>query len=344
MNAGWKPWIPRAMSRRRVKILMNKTMEIVPETEPVNLEIMERSDAPAIWAGYRTKFEELKSSADLVLTCDPALPTSSKLARTTRLSFRSVRIGIEAKRKELGEGLLRKKQAIDGEAKALRELIEPYEEKLLEIEEHAERVEAERIRVLTQERTAALAAVGGTSTLNLGAMPQEEWDALLSGAILLDEKRKAEAKKLEEERIAKEQAEAEDRERIRKENERLRAEAEAREREIAAERAEVERLAKIERDKAESKAREDREAREKAEAELARKKREEEERLAEKQRLAEEAELAPDREKLKAFAAAIRALPVPTITSERGRAVIAQKIEEFAAWVDSASKNLRAKK
>lgn len=336
------------------------TTELVESTP--DLELMERADAPAIWSEYRSKFEELKSSVDSVLSSDPSLPANAKIARVNRLELRQIRIAVENKRKELGEGLLRKKQSIDNAAKELKTLIEPYEAKLLEIEEHAERVEEERLRKLTAGRTEQLSKFTTISAaVNYGALSDEEFDKMLADAKAIHEMRQAESKRLEEERIAREKAEAEERERIRKENERLKAEAEAREKEAAAEREkarkerkaleakakaereELERKAAAERQAAEEAARKEREAREKVEAELAAKKKAEQEKLAAAEAARKEAELAPDREKLAAFAAAVRSLPVPSITSKRGQEIISQKIEEFALWVEAASKSLKAK-
>ncbi|OPZ32272.1 MAG: hypothetical protein BWY98_01358 [Tenericutes bacterium ADurb.BinA155] len=260
---------------------------------------MDRADSLAIWTGYKERFESLKASADSALALDPENAASCKMARVARLELRGVRIEIEKKRKELGDNYLRKTQAINAAAKELKELIEPYEAKLLEIEEHAERVESERKRVLTQERTAALVAVNGSLTgLNLGDLPEEQWAEMLAGAKLVHEAKLAEAAKIEAERIAKEKADAEERERIRIENEKLKSEAEAREKQLAEERAEAERKAK----EAAEKARKEREAIEaKAKAE-----REEAEKKAAAERAEIEAKARAEREAAEAKAKAER--------------------------------------
>jgi hypothetical protein len=361
-----------------------KTAPVEVVTETPNLDTMERADTLVVWSEYRKKIEALKSSVEAVLVADPALASSAKIARANRLELRQIRIAVENKRKELGEGLLRKKQAIDGSAKEIKELIEPYEEKLQAIEDHAENLEAERLRQLAADRTAELSKYTATSNaVNYAALSVEEFETMLADAKTVFELKQAEAKRAEEARIAKEKAEAEEREHVRLENERLKKEAEEREAAIAAERAKVEAekkaaeekarkereaieaKARAEREAAEAKARAEREEAEKKEAaerarlrEIAEKERQEREaleakiaaekkaeadRIAAEEKARQEAALAPDREKLAAFAAAVRALPVPSITSKRGQTVIAEKIEEFAAWVEAASKNLRAK-
>jgi hypothetical protein len=338
------------------------TPEIVPQSEAVALESMERADTPAIWAGYRKQFEDLKSSVEAVLTADPAAPTSAKIARTNRLALKQIRVAVENKRKELGDYHLRKTQAINAAAKEIKELIEPYEEKLEAIEDHAKRVEEERLRKLAADRTEALSKYTTVSAaVNYSALSEDEFSKMLDDAKTLYDLKQAEAKRIEEERIAHEKAEAEERERIRLENERLKKEAEEKEKALAAERAKLEaerkaseEKARQEREEAERKAaaeaarlreiaEKERKEKEALEAKIAAEKKAEADRIAAEEKARQEAALAPDREKLAAFAAAIRALPVPAITSKKGREIIAAKIEELALWVESASKNLRAK-
>lgn len=232
------------------------TKELVP-VEGVNTDDMLPVNELAVWKPYETGLEELQISAELVLAADPKLPTTAKLANATRLDFKRLRVKLEHKRVELGEGHLKRIQEINGEAKKLKEAFEHFEEKLLAVEQHAERAEAERLRILTQERTEALVAVNGpVAGLNLGALTEEQWADMLNGAILVFEQKAAQAKADEEARIAKEKAEAEERERIRLENIRLKEEAEQKEKELAAER---ERVAKEVATAAE-KARKEREA------------------------------------------------------------------------------------
>jgi hypothetical protein len=242
------------------------TPEVVAQTP--DLSLMKRGDTLAIWTGYKSDFEALKGSIETVLASDPALPANAKIARANRLEIRRVRLAVESKRKELGEVHLREIQGINREAKILKDMIEPYEEKLQAIEDHAERVEAERITKLTADRVAELSKFTTISNaVNYGALTDAEFDAMLADAKKLHELREAEAKRAEEIRIAKEKAEAEERERIRLENERLKKEAEEREAAIAIERrkeadaraAEAARV-EAERKAAEEKSRKEREA------------------------------------------------------------------------------------
>ncbi len=334
-----------------------------PVSEVANIETMERADTPAIWEDFKAKAEKLKLTAETLTVTDVSQVAEMKLARQTRLTLREVRIAIEAKRKELGETYLRKTQQINAEAKQLREIIEPLEARLLDQEKFAERAEEARLAKLAAERTEAISKYGEVSaSINYATMPEEEFAKLLSDAKAGHDAKIAEAKRIENERIAKEKADAEERERIRLENERLKKEAVEREAAAAAEREkarlEAEKAAEVARKEreaieakaAEQKAKADAEAkaeREKAEAlqaEIDRQLKDQREAAAAEARRKEDAELAPDKAKLEAFAFQIRNIPIPTITSKIGQSEIAQKLEELAQWVEASSAKLKARK
>jgi hypothetical protein len=340
--------------------MSESTAELLPATDSTDLDAMARAESPAIWTDFRDSFEKLRQSADAVLAADPALASSSKLARAARLELRAVRLAVENKRKELGEYHLRKTQAINSAAGQIKALIEPYEEKLLEVEKHADRVEAERIQRLTAERVAEISAFTTISgAIDYGRLSEEDYARLLADAKAAHEARQAEARRIEEDRLARERAEAEERERIRVENERLRKEAEAREAELRAERerAEAERRAleekaRAERAVAEEKARIEREkveAERKAAEELAARERAERERLEAEarqreekaaadrraaERAAKKAAAAPDREKLKAYAQALGAVPKPTLKNVALLSRITTKVDALVAHIE----------
>ena len=125
--------------------------------------------------------------------------------------------------------------------------------------------------------------------------------------------------------------------------------------------AEADRLAKIaadkamaEREAAEAKARAEqeairkqaqyeREAREKAEAEAKRLRDAEDARIAAEEAARKKAARAPDREKVRAFAASVRSLPIPQASTTEGAAVVAEiaaQVEKFAAWLEKKGAEL----
>lgn len=242
---------------------------------------------------YKAKAEKLKKTAETLTVTDINDKAGMKLARATRLELKDVRVAIEKRRKELGEHHLRETQRINGDAKALKDLIEPLETRLLEQEQFAEREAARLLTELREIRTAELAPfLTGPLAVDVGAMPEAEYTSLFN-----DCKAAYEAKI---EREAREKAEAEaaakaERERIeaqRIENERLKKEAAereaaaAKEREAAAALLAKERAEAAEREAAAA-------AKAKAEREELQRKADEEarivrERAAEAQRIADE--------------------------------------------------------
>ena len=285
-----------------------------------------------------------------------------KMAREIRLGLRKVRCEVENTRKALKLDSLARGKAIDGFANVLKYLCEPVEEKLLEVEQYAERQEAARIAALTQERAAVLVAVESDPTAyNLGQMDDETFALVLDAAKKRQAERIEADRKAEADRIAKEKAEAEERERIRAENERLKKEAAAREAEVSKERAKVDaerekaelRAAEIvrqqeeqrrkEREAAEAKMREleakakvEREAREKMEREAAAAKAKEAARVKAEAEAKAKAERAPDKDKLKRFVQIFDALTIPAMTTESGKIVagnIRDRLGDFEEWL-----------
>ena len=287
------------------------------------------------------KFKEFYSRitdwrGKVVLITNPEDPRQQKMAREIRLGLKDVRCDVERARKTLKEDAVRRGKAVDGYANVLKYLCQPVEDKLEQIEKMAEYKEAERIQKLIEARTALILAEGGDSTIyNFGNMTDEAFVIILRSAQDARVKREEEAKRMEAERIVKEQADLAEREAQRKENERLKAEADA-----------AASAAKIEREKAKAAAADaeavqvkmrnqlkaEREAREAAEASILATKKAEDRRLAQvredeqaqlrKDRLAREAtERAPDKEKLEAFCAKIMAVSIGTTTTEAGETV-----------------------
>ena len=113
---------------------------------------------------------------------------------------------------------------------------EYMEEKLLNAEKYFENLEHDRIEKLRVERLALLKPYTDIEPLAVANMEQSVFDNLLVGFKLAYESRISAEKKAEEDRIAKEKAEAEEREKQRLENIRLRREAEERERLVEIER------------------------------------------------------------------------------------------------------------
>lgn len=127
------------------------------------------------------------------------------------------------------------------------------------------------------------------------------------------------------------------------EREQTRKAREAAEAQARADRHEIERLAEIERAEAAHVAKLDREKREEAEGKLRRQNEAEAKRVADEQAAAAKAAAAPDKQKVAAFARAIRGLAVPKLDSATAAPLalrIADQVEKFAKWVESEAARL----
>lgn len=290
-------------------------LQLAPDDSP-DIETLKRADAPAIWDDYRSKLEKLRATAETLTLEDTKSKQGLAIVRATRLSFKSLRVEVEHRRKELGEEALRRKQKIDVAAKEIIGLIEPFETRMLELEKSEERAEAERKLSLAKTRGEEISAFGANLAAYpaLGDMPEDDFQILRSALKAAHQAKTDAAAKAEHERLLKEIAESEERERIKLENERLKKEAEEKaaallaEREVAErERQEAAKRAQAEKDAMEAAAAADREkaaealriAQAKAAAELARKEAEAQERAAKAR-----AEAKAEREKIEAEAKA----------------------------------------
>lgn len=285
--------------------------------------------AASLWSAFGPhfrRFDEVKASAASVK------PGSVKIARSIRLEVKGIRVAAEKTRKELKEDSLRTGKAIDAFNNILLLDLKPVEDALEEIEKAEERAEAARKEKLKTERIAALEPYTSTEFFDLANMPEPEWQQLLATSQAAHENRLAEQERARAERAAAEQAaeaerkrveqeQAAERERLRIENQRLAAIA-AQEKEARAQaEAEAKRLADIERAK--------------QEAEAAK--------VREEQEAARRAAAAPDAEKLKAFAATIRTLTTPSMSTERGQWIatdVANSLRTLAEWIDQQISDL----
>lgn len=217
------------------------------------------------------------------------------------------------------QGLNMKKEAKEAAERKMEELRVAEEERLRKEAEEKARLEAEQREKERLERERLLKEAQDKA--------QEEAKKRLEA----ERKAKAEREKAEE---ARKKAEAEQAE-IRAKAEREAAEAKAK---ADAEKAKIQAKLDAERKERErmqaeidAKAKAEREEKERAE-------REETERLEAERIAKQKAEQAPDKNKALAFAATIRALKVPELSSEKGKEfqkLLESQVEGFAKWVET---------
>lgn len=234
-------------------------------------------------------------------------------ARELRLNLKKVRTSVENRRKELKEDSLRRGKAIDGFANILKMLIEPVEDHLEKQEKFVELQIKARKEQIESDRKAELEKVGTDSSFyDLKEMPQATFEQLLATAQQTYTLKKEAERKAEDDRIAKEQAEAEERIKVKAEAERLAQEARKMEEEQAKIRAEREQFEREKRDKEEA------EAREKARLEA--------EKKAEEKRLKDEEKKRAkmsDTDKVKSIIDILKAVRFPEMKSDEAKALVA---------------------
>lgn len=287
----------------------------------------------AVWDGFKSKAEELMKTATTLTVTDASQVAEIKKARDIRLLLRDLRISIEKRRKELGEYHLREKQSIDADAKALKDMIEPLEDRLLIQEEFVEREEA---KVQAEKKSARLAEITPFLTapiaIDLGLISDQSYKDLLTDAKNAHEAKLQRERHEREEREASEKRERERIEAQRLENERLRKEADEREEAIKKEREAHDKEKAVLKKQAEDA----RLAQEKKDSDAHNKR--------EEAKAAAALAAAPDKQKLESLARSVRiTLAVPKMDTVNGMKVaheVLEKIEAFAKWIEKKASEI----
>jgi hypothetical protein len=348
--------------------------EVEPETQLAKIvqeSGLEKSKAQVLLDNFSNYFKlaaEWEVKAKTLVITDVSQKAEMKMAREGRLFLKSKRLEVEKTRKTLKEQSLREGKAIDGIANVLKAVIEPIENYLDEQEKFAEYKEQEKKLALKTARIAALApyAVDITAFSDLGEMAQETFDSLLMTSKGMYEVKMEAVRKMEADKIAKEEADAKERQRIQLENERLRKEAEEKDRLAKAEKAKADKVLadakakadaerraieeknRIEREKqetinrkakadADEKLRKERAENDRLQAELKAKQDKEAKELKAKQDAEAKAKSAPDKEKLKVLAEHLRNPKLPEMTCAESKEILAQvrvKMLAIAKFID----------
>lgn len=291
-------------------------------------------------------------------------------ARAARLALKKLRREAEKKRVDLKKNIVVMGKAIDGANNLLLGIITPIETAMDEIEKAEIRREEQRIADLHESRYSLIEPYKIESFLKveLGTMPEEEFNKMLADAMELAQARIDREKREAEDKARREKEEADRREQVRLENERLQKEAEERKEELRKERekADLERKAleekaRLQKEEADRVLREQQAENqrridaERALADAEKKKREDAEALVREQQRAEQqriadlaaakdaAEKAPDREKLTALAMLLHATCFPIMSTQKGKSeldLIKVRFGQLEQWIREKAKNL----
>lgn len=141
-------------------------------------------------------------------------------AKALRLEIRKIRTGAERTRKETKAESIRLGKAIDGIANIVKYAVTDKEERLQEIENHFEKLEAERLEKLQESRQKQLTLIGYEGPeKDWTAMDDQDWDLYCQGVIAQieaaeREKKEKEAQKLAEQERQRQEAEMAEQKRL----------------------------------------------------------------------------------------------------------------------------------
>jgi len=298
----------------------------------------------ASFGGYFNKAHEVVKEAMQISVTDETQGDLMLKAREARLSLKDIRVEAEKTRVTLKEQSLREGRAIDGINNIIKALIVPAEEYLEKQEKFAEFKEKERLAKRNAERIAKLSLfVEDVTLFNLEGMSDDAFEKLLAGYKIAYEAQKAAEKKAEEEKIAKEKAEAKENKRIRLENEALKLAAEEKQKKIDEEnKIREEKLAK-ERAEQEEKLKKEREEKEKLERQIREQKLADEAKKRAEEELKRKELLAPDKEKLLSLADRMDLVKLPVVESREAGMIIKEvenRVSEIASYIREKAKTL----
>lgn len=160
--------------------------------------------------GFKKTAEDWKEKANLIIVKGEEDKLGMKEADNARKIIKNVRVDIEKTRKDLKEDSLKEGKLIDSIAKELKGMIEPIEDDLTKKANFAKIKQEERENALRLARNEEINPYSEFIPygLDLGTMPQEDYEKLLNGAKLQLKEKKEREKNEEEERITREKEEA----------------------------------------------------------------------------------------------------------------------------------------
>jgi hypothetical protein len=259
--------------------MSEKIVKVNPESFGIKAE--EAKEVEKAFSPMIEKMSELEEKYNEIVEMakERVTPPLCRSAKNLRKEYVKTRTGTSKIHKKAKDYHLLACRFIDGWKNAQKFASQGKEEKLLEIEEHFERIEAARIAELEENRKKELEPYVETIPEKLGEMDEEVWKNFLKGSKINWKARKDAEEKAERERIEAEKKKLAEEARIREENAKLRKEAEEREAKLRKEAKErEEREAKLKKEAEEREAKLRKEAKER-EARLRKEAKEREEKI-----------------------------------------------------------------
>jgi hypothetical protein len=223
------------MKNEIVKIESTQLEKVVTES---GLAIQEGEEIKKSYLPFLVQLAEIQAQATKINFESPA-EIDETIARELRLKTVKIRTGSKDLKDERKKGYLLRGNLEQAAYNLIEASCKLTEDTFVNVEKAREFAEKKRKEQLRSDRTEKLLAFIPVESMYLYAlseMSEDQFDDLYSGLQLAAEKKVAEEKRIESERIAKEKKDAEEREAQRLENIRLQKQAEEREKQIIAER------------------------------------------------------------------------------------------------------------
>ena len=286
------------MNNQIAKIETTQLEKVVKES---GLQIQEGEEIKKSYLPFVVQLSEIQAQSSKINFDSPEM-IDETIARELRLKTVKIRTGAEVLKDQRKRGYLLRGNLEQAAYNLIASSCKLTEETFFNVEKAREIAEKKRKEALKIERQEKLSPYTEDVVLYpLGEMSEEQFNSLYITLRTAHENQLEAERKAEEERIAKEKAEAAERERMRLENIRLKKEAEERERVMAELKAKNNAIEKAKKE-AEAKAEAERKAKEASE---------------------KKARLAPDKDKLKTLAGSIGQIILPEVKSLEAQAVIA---------------------
>ena len=313
--------------KTEIAVIANPKLDEIVQKSGVEL-----TKAEAHVKAFHPALSELAELSRPLANLSSENPDDAKIARDCRLKLVKVRTGAESIKDDRKKVLLAESNLIQSAFNLVKDACILTESQYAEIEKAEERREALRREALKAERVELLSQFEvDTTYLPLDLMDNEQFEKLLASEkekfeAVIAARAKAEADRIEAERLAEEQRlaeiEAEKKRQAERdaENARLKKEADEREKQLAKEREEAAKIA----------------AQKQAEIDELKKKQDAIDLQIENERLTKIAEqeakdaaakallLAPDKEKVKAFYLTFQSLKFPDLESDAGKKMSAR--------------------
>ena len=185
------------------------TNELVLNATSYGIEESKAKQLEKVFVPMVEKFKELEDQYNEVLSNKEITKQVCADAKSVRNKYVKVRTGADEIHKIAKSNLLIQTRAIDGLRNLVKFAVIDHENSLMEVEKHFEKLEAEKLEAIREKRESILLKFGDNPGIgDLSTMSEEVWSHYISSVettfkAKIEAEKKAEAERIELERIEK---------------------------------------------------------------------------------------------------------------------------------------------